>query len=237
MILIPLSLFALPAWLKGEDPVARLSTIFPILIVLLLFVKPLNMPSILRFRGLANLLGGVLPLASLLLPYSYLGGYPWYPFGAGPISWGVPQLILLGCLLTFFSRFGAIVTVAGISAWSSTPFSCPAFGCPYVFGPGYWLAWAGAFVSLLGRSWIVLPKTVEGRKLLGSITFPIGLILAILGSLLLYAGFDTLGPALVLSSALVIAGLVISVAGLNLFFRSESTTIARIRRALQKPLC
>jgi hypothetical protein len=237
VILIPLSVFALPAWVTGRDPVAKLFTLFPVLLVLLLFVKPLNKPSDLRFRSLANLLGGSLPLASLFLPYSFLGGDPWYPLGPGPISWGVPQLILLGCLLTFFSRFGGIVIVAGLSAWSSTPIFCQANGCPpYVLGPGYWLAWAGAIISLLGRSWIALPKSVEGRKLLGSITFPVGLILTILGFPLLYAGFDSFGPNLVLTSVLIVAGFVLSGAGLNLYFRPESTSLSRVRRALQKPL-
>ena len=235
--MIPLFVFALSAWLLGGDPIAKLFTLFPILLIALLFVKPLNTPSVLRFQGLANLLGGSLPLASLFLPYSFLGGYPWYPLGSGPVSWGVPQLILVGCILTLFSRFGSIVTVAGLSAWSSTPLFCTANGCPpYVFGPGYWLAWAGAIVSLLGRSWIALPKSVESRKLLGSITFPVGLILAIMGVLLLYAGFDQFGPALVLGSVLVVAGFTLSGAGLNLYFRLESTALSRIRRVLQKPL-
>jgi len=237
VILIPLSVLALSAWLAGGDPIAKLFTLFPLLLISLLFVKPLNKPSVLRFRGLANLLGGSLPLGSLFLPYSFLGGYPWYPLGPGPVSWGVPQLILLGCLLTFFSRFGVIVTIAGLAAWSSTPIFCGANGCPpYVFGPGYWLALAGAVVSLLGRSWIALPKSFESKKLLGSITFPVALILAILGVLLLYAGFDNFGLALVLSSVLIVAGFLLSGAGLSLFFRLESTTISRIRKALQKPL-
>jgi len=233
----PFFVFAFPAWLIGRDPIAKLFTLFPLLLVSLLFVKPLNKPSVVRFRGLANLSGGSLPLGSLFLPYSFLGGYPWFPLGPGPVSWGVPQLILLGCVLTFFSRFGAIVTVAGLADWSSTPIFCGANGCPpYVFGPGYWLAWAGAIVSLLGRSWIALPKSVEGRKFLGSITFPVGLILAIMGVLFLYAGFDQFGPALVISSVLVVAGLILVGAGLNLYFRLESTTLSRIRRALQKPV-
>lgn len=237
MILLPFLVLAFPAWLIGRDPVAKLFTLFPLLLVSLLFFKPLNKPSVARFRGIANLLGGSLPLGSLFLPYSFLGGYPWFPLGPGPVSWGVPQLILLGCVLTFFSRFGAIATVAGLADWSSTPIFCGANGCPpYVFGSGYWLAWAGVIVSLLGRSWIALPKSVEGRKLLGSITFPVGLVLAILGVLLLSAGFDQFGPALVISSVLIVAGFTLVGAGLNLYFRLESTTLSWIRSALQKPL-
>ena len=58
---------------------AGLFVFFPLLLISLLFVKPLNKPSVMRFRGLANLLGGILPLASLFLPYLFLGDYPWYP--------------------------------------------------------------------------------------------------------------------------------------------------------------
>ena len=233
VILIPLFVLVVPVWITGEG----LFLLFPVLLVSLLFVRPLNKPRVLRFRSLANLLGGSLPLASLFLPYSFLGGEAWYPLGPGPISWGVPQLILLGCVLTFFSRFGGIVTLAGLLDWSSTPIFCGATGCPsYVFGPGYWLAWSGVIVSLLGRSWIALPKSDEGRKLLGSVTFPVGLVFAVLGVLLLYAGFDNFGPALVLSSVLIVAGFLLSRAGLSLYFKLESTTLSRIRKALQKPL-
>ena len=237
VVLIPLSAFALPAWLIGRDPIAKVFTLFPILLVSLLFVKPLNRPRVLRFRGLANLLGSSLPIASLFLPYSFLGSYPWYPLDPGSISRGVPQLIVVGCILTLFSRFGALVIVAGLSSWSSTPFSCPAFGCPPItWGPGYWLGWAGAIVSLLGRSWIILPKSLEGRKLLGSIMFPVGLVIAIFGVLLPYAEFNNSGSALILFPIFIISGFLLSGAGLNLFFRLESTSMSRIRRVLQKPV-
>ena len=237
VVLIPLSVLALSAWLIGSDPIAKLFTLFPLLLVSLLFVGPLNRPHVLRLRSIANVLGGSLPLASLFLPYSFLGGYPWYPLGPGPISWGVPQLILFGCLLTFFSRFGAVVTVGGLSAWSSTPIFCGLGGCPpYILGPGYWLAWAGVIVSLLGRSWIPLSKSVEGRKLLGSIMFPVGLVIAIFGVLLPYAEFNNPSSALILFPIFVISGFLLSGAGLNLFFRLESTSMSRIRRMLQKPV-
>jgi len=68
---------------------AGLFVLFPLLLVSLLFIKPLNKPSVMRFRGLANLLGGILPLASLFLPYLFL----WGLFMVSPqllrgISWG-----------------------------------------------------------------------------------------------------------------------------------------------------
>src|SRR5207245_4522691 len=97
---------------------AGLFVLFPLLLVLLLFVKPLNKPSVMRFRGRANLFGGILPLASLFLPYLFLGDYPWYPLDSYSVSQGVPQLIVVGSSLTLFSRCGVLVTVDGVWAGS-----------------------------------------------------------------------------------------------------------------------
>jgi hypothetical protein len=224
--------------------------ILPLLLVLVVFVKPSNEPSILRFRGIANLVGGGLPLLSLFFPYRFYGGYwPWYPLDPGPVSEGIPQLILLGCLMTFFSRFGVIVTVAGLDIWSSTPILCPLPGCPpIVVGPGFWLAWAGVIVSLIGRSWIVFPRNLLRQKFLGLIMLPAGLIVAVLGGVLLPYSWSTdkfgmvldLGPFFIpryiLSPTFEAIGLLFSGAGLILFLGLGSTTASQIQRALQKPI-
>ena len=238
VILVPLFVLALPIWLTGGDPAAKLFTLFPVLVVSLLFVSPLNRPRVLRFRGLANLLGAGLPIASLFLPYSFRGSYPQYPLGPWAVSQGVPHLILVGSLLTLFFRFGSTVTFAGLLDASSTPtYFCAANGCPpFAFGPGYWVAWAGAIVSLLGRSWILIPKGVEGRTFLGAILFPLGPIVAILGGVFTSAWFNNSGRSFLLFPIFIVTGFFLSGAGLNLFFRSESTTMSRISRALQKPL-
>jgi len=235
-VLIPLFLLVVLVWLSGRDPMAGLFVFFPLLLVSLLFVKPLNKPSVMRFRGLANLLGGILPLASLFLPYLFLGDYPWYPLNSYEVTQGVPQQIVVGSILTLFSRFGVLVTVAGLWDGSSVVIPCPLFGCHFTLGPGYWLGLTGATLSLLGRSWIVLPKSVEGRKVLGSIMFPAGVILAILGVLLPYVLFNEFGPTVVLSPVFIFTGFLLSGVGLSLLFRPESTTISRIRRTLQKPI-
>ena len=113
---------------------------------------------------------------------------------------------------------------------------CPAFGCHFTLGPGYWLGLTGATLSLLGRSWIVLPKSAGGRKVLGSIMFPAGVILAILGVMLPYNLLNEFGPTVVRSPVFIFTGFLLSGVGLNLLFRLESTNTSRIRRALQKPL-
>ena len=216
-IAVAVSFFVLdaPLSLASSDFLGRLLLLFFLLLVSLLLVEHLNKPSVLRVRSLANLLGGCLPIASLFLPYSFLGSDPWYALGPWASSLWVPQLIVLGCLLTLFSRFGAVVTVAGLSVWH-TPMFCSANGCPpYTMGPGYWLAWTGAIVSLFGRSWIALPRSVEGRKLLGSIMFPVGIMLTIFGALLPYPWYDNYGPVF-LFPLFMATGSLLSGAGLNL---------------------
>jgi len=236
-IAISFSILGAPLWLASGDFRGQLFLLYFLLLVSFVFVGPLNKPSVLRFRSLANLLGGILPLASLFLPYAYSGSEPWYLLGPSAVSQGAPQVIIVGSILTLFSSFGMLVTIAGV--WNGTyiPTFCPAFGCPpLTLGPGYWLGWAGATLSLLGRSWIPLPKSVEGRKIAGSILFPVGLVVAILGGLFTSASNNDFGQIPLLDLVFAIMGFLLSAVGLGLFFRLESTTISRIRRALQKPL-
>ena len=236
-IAISFSVLDAPLWLASGDFRGPLFLLFFLLLVLFVFVGPLNKPSVLRFRNLANLLGGILPLASLFLPYAYLGGDPWYLLGPSAVSHGEPQVIIVGSILTFFSSFGMLVTIAGVWNGTYVPILCSAFGCPpLTLGPGYWLGWAGATLSLLGRSWIPLPKSVEGRKIAGSILFPVGLVVAILGGLFTSTSYNDFGQIPLLVLVFTTMGFLLSGVGLGLFFRLESTTISRIRRALQKPL-
>jgi hypothetical protein len=236
-IAISFSVLDAPLWLAGGDFRGRLFLLYSLLLVSFIFVGPLNKPRLLRFRSLANLLGGILPLASLFLPYAYLGSEPWYLLGPSAVSHGEPHVIIVGSILTFFSSFGMLVTIAGVWNGTYVPTFCPAFACPpLTLGPGYWLGWAGATVSLLGRSWIPLPKSVEGRKIAGSILFPVGLIIAILGGLFASSSFNNLGQTSLLVPVFTIMGFLLTGVGLGLFFRLESTTLARIRRALQKPV-
>jgi len=237
VVAISFSILDAPLWLPGGDFRGRLFLLYFLLLVSFVFVGPLNKPRVLRFRSFANLLGGILPLASLFLPYAYLGSDPWYLLGPSAVSQGSPLVIIVGSILTFFSGFGMLITIAGV--WNGTYIRifCPAFGCPpLTLGPGYWLGWTGATISLLGRSWMPPPKSVEGRKLVGSILFPAGIIVAIFGSLFMSTWFYNFGLASLLGTVFILPGFLISGAGLILFFRLESPTMSRIRRALQKPL-
>lgn len=207
-----------------------------LLLVLFPFVGPLNRPRVLRFRSIANLLGGVLPLASLFLPYVYFGNGPWYLLGSAAISAGT-QSIIIGSILTFFSGFGMLVTIPGVWTAIFVQFFCAASGCPPItFGPGYWLGWAGATVSLLGRSWMPLPKSAENRKLVGATVFSGGVMVTIFAVLFTSSWFSYLGGSFLLGTLFIASGFLIAGIGLIMFLGLQSTTLARIRRALQKPL-
>jgi len=223
----------------GRTPVAISFTIFPLLLLWTFFVTPLNKPRVVQLRPIANAVGGILPIASLFLPYSYLGDTPWYPFGPGGISQGVPQLIIVGSILTFLSNFGSLVVLGGLAEWSTQIFFGPACFNPCfspVLAVGYWLAWCGSMLSLLGKSWTVLPITREGQKLLGLIMFPTGLISIILGFVLATSYAVEFGPIYSLVFVLNPLGFLLMGAGLSLFFGLNSTTLARFRKALQKPV-
>ncbi len=146
-------------------------------------------------------------------------------------------MIIVGSILTFFSGFGMLVTIAGVWNGSYIRIFCPAFGCPpLTLGPGYWLGWTGATISLIGHSWMPLPKSVEGRKLVGSILFPAGVVAVVIGSLLAASSFSNYSPLFLLSIIEVVSGFLLSGTALYLYFRSDSTPPSRISRALEKPV-
>jgi len=236
-VAVSFSILYTPLLIAGGNFREQLFFVYFLILVSFPFVRPFNRPRVLRFRSIANLLGGVLPLASLFLPYAYLGNTPVYLLGSSAISQGTPQVITIGSLLTFFSGFGMLVTVPGV--WNGTYIQifCPAFGCPpLTFGPGYWLGWAGATVSLLGRSWMPLPKSAENQKLVGATLFSAGVIVAIFASLFTSYWFYYFGESFLLGTVFFASGFLLSGVGLIMFLGLRSTTLARIRRALQKPL-
>ena len=223
-------------WTSSGDFRGQFFLVCFLLLVLFPFVGPLNGPRVLRFRSIANLLGGVLPLASLFLPYAYFGSDPWYLLGSGTIFSGT-QAIIIGSILTLFSGFGTLVTIPGVWTAAFIQFFCTASGCPpLTFGPGYWLGWAGATVSLLGRSWMPLPKSAENQKLVGATVFSAGVIVTIFAVLFTSSWFNYFGESFLLGTVFIASGFLIGGVGLIMFLGLKSTTLARIRRALQKPL-
>ena len=236
MVAVSFSFLDALFWTSSGDFRGQFFLVCFLLLVLFPFVGPLNSRRVLRFRGIANVLGGVVPLASVLLPYAYRGNGPWYLFGSGVISPGT-QAIIIGSIVTLFSGFGMLVTIPGVWTATFTQFFCTASGCPPItFGPGYWLGWAGATVSLVGRSWMPLPNSAENRKLVGATVFSGGVIVAILAVLFTSSWFNYLGESFLLGTVFIASGFLIGGVGLIMFLGLQSTTLGRIRRALQKPL-
>lgn len=163
--LTPLSPFIPFLWIDFGSPAIKLTIIYGVGLLAVSFCatrlskqhrgKDLSIVS-----NMSNLMGGGFTLVSLALPYSII-------YGAFPqlIAWqlanaeiGVTvQLIIAGGVITLFSRYGTILTVAGLFRFTFTPFLYDRtliLGSPYfALGGGFWLAWAGTVISLAGRSW------------------------------------------------------------------------------------
>jgi len=83
---------------------------------------------------------------------------------------------------------------------------------------------------------MLLPKSAENQKLVGATLFSAGVIVAILAGLSTSTWLYSFGRSFLLGTVFIASGFLLSGAGLILFLGLQSTTLARIRRALQKPL-
>lgn len=113
-------------------------------------------------RQLFNIIGGILTLTSTVLPWRMLNEIPHSVFEVWSLGIGlaliVPFLVLFGGGFSVFSRYGGAITVAGAIAYVA---ALPAeFGLGYnstpptsSSGAGFWIVWAGAIISLMGKSW------------------------------------------------------------------------------------
>ena len=170
---------------------------------------------------LSNKVGGALTLASVLFSWLIVGqdqgdsvfGHPYDMLTV------VPWFVIAGGIFSFISRYGGLVTTVGVATYGAFP-PAPRFlhnFIPYSFGPGFWLAWAGTVISLLGVSsnskvWTArLPRPV---KL--SIP-PFGTLLVVFGGLFSYA--ELIGRAsaefLAASMAIVMTGVLVTLVGLT----------------------
>ena len=111
-----------------------------------------------RIGPFLNIAGFMATIGSLAFPWYYIivGNtfFSLFLFGAGLDSWVIGGLVVLGGAVSIISRYGGVLTVAGCLAYAETggPFSLP-LGASTMFAFGYWLAWEGALISLVGRSW------------------------------------------------------------------------------------
>ena len=150
---MPVAGFVLWLWVQGLDIGARITFLYTLL---LLAVSLFDWKGQIRApfnRAAIGWAGGVMMIASIFLPWRGVSlDLESSLLDPGSISWFVPQLIAIGGILSIASRFGGLVTMAGVWDFLSIPIFCPANGCPTVLlGPGFGLALAGIGVSLLGK--------------------------------------------------------------------------------------
>ena len=193
----------------------------------------------LRVQGLFNLAGGVLIEVSLAFPWLLVGSILHSPFDLDMGKWFVPWLISLGGLLAVISRYGGILTLAGVFVYANSHYItfCGAFECQVnsTWGPGFYLALAGATVSLAGRSWNFPVQWMDQRKGIGATLFSTGITALGPGALLTMQGFsgslaveETI-PAI----TLLTSGLLMTAIGLGLFLSWRTPfNIRKIRRLL-----
>jgi len=145
----------------------------------------LKHPLVIFGRRISNLIGGLLTLISLVLPWYFIdnfGPYPSHTYSAfevassNPRAEIVPWLLLFGGTVSILSSVGAVLSIfalllstgSGIFL-NNVPPTCPSTGCILPTGHaeiGYWLAWVGAVISLIGRLWNpppLLGKIFRGR--------------------------------------------------------------------------
>src|SRR5215471_41907 len=148
-----------------------------------------------KIARLANLIGGSLALVSPLLPWIVEDQKVQFLFLTAIGSWVVLAFVLIGGLCSFLSRYGGWITTLGVFTYLTlAPIPRSSFfPAEYSLGPGFWLAWVGGPITLLGLSSnstktqvLSLPRQV--RWLIP----PLGTALAF-GGLFLYAAL--LGPA------------------------------------------
>ena len=169
---------------------------------------------------MSNLTGGSLTLLSVLFPWLILNQNLQFLFLSPAAAWMVFPLVLVGGLVSFRSRYGGLLTTLGVVTYLSLgPF--PRFSGfyppEYIFGPGFWLAWLGAPITLLGLSSNSNTMSLELPRQIKWLIPPIGTLLAVLGSVSLYAELAGHQPVQELVSvlALPITGLLATLVGMT----------------------
>src|SRR5258708_5410458 len=102
--------------------------------------------KLMLIRRLLNLVGGILTLGSIAIPWAVVGGNITVSvFQPNAFVWFVPWMILAGGTTSMVSRYGGLLTIAALVSYSvSPPIYFLSTGGPAitsVFGIGFWLAW------------------------------------------------------------------------------------------------
>jgi hypothetical protein len=140
------------------------------------------------------------------------------------------SLVVTGGIISLLSRYGGLLTMAGVWLFVASPpeqflFVASNVVITYSFETGVWLAWAGATISLLGSSWTLplgLPTSEVNRKKFGMILFPLGVVVTVFGSLIPLTG----------SIILILTGLIVLGISLVLLLPRQSGTLVQILKSL-----
>lgn len=170
--------------------------------------------TITRIKILANFVSSALTLGSIFVPWiSYSPGGTLTLFQAQD-AWLSAALVSSGGIISLLSRYGGLLSMAGLWRFVAGPpvpilFTTSNVTITSSFQTGFWLAWAGATMSLVGSSWILpfgLPKTEADWKNFGLILFPIGVVATVFGFVLPIPGsiILTLGGLIILATCLVL---------------------------------
>ena len=185
-----------------------------------------------RARILVNLASSALTMVSIFLP--------WIRFNTGetlsavqaadPSLWVnaslAVSLVVAGVIISPLSRYGGLLTMAGVWRFVVSPpgrflFVAQGVVITSSFETGLWLAWGGATVSLLGESWTI-PLTFRSeseRRALATGMFPAGVIVIVLG--------------LLFSPILSLLGLILAGTSFTIFLsQGESQRFCRIRKVI-----
>ncbi len=185
-----------------------------------------------RAKRSTNIVSWALIMASTFMP--------WIRYNTGPTLSAIQatdasfapnaslavSLVVTGGIISLLSRYGGLLTMAGVWLFVASPPERFLFVASNVvitssFEIGVWLAWAGATLSLLGSSWTLpfgLLTTEVNRKKIGMILFPLGVVAAVFGTLI----------PLPVSIILILSGLIILGVSLVLLLPRQCRTLAQI---------
>ncbi|HEV2119367.1 MAG TPA: hypothetical protein VGS11_04590 [Candidatus Bathyarchaeia archaeon] len=174
--------------------------------------------AITQIKILANFVSSALTLGSIFVPWiSYSTGGTLTLIQAQD-AWLSAALVSSGGIISLLSRYGGLLSMAGLWRFAAGPpvpllFTASNVTITSSFETGFWLAWVGATTSLVSNSWILpfgLPKTEADWKNFGLILFPIGVVATVFGFVLPIPGsiILTLGGLIILATCLVLLLLV-----------------------------
>jgi hypothetical protein len=173
-----------------------------------------------QIARLSNLVGGSLVLLSTLLPWIIVGPNLQFLFLSSGPAWVALVLVLVGGVVSLRSRYGGLVTTLGLVTYLLFGGTVPRssfYPVEYSFGPGLWLAWLGAPITLLGLSSNSSTLSLELPNPIRWLIPPLGTLLAVLGGVLLYSELIVRAPiqALVSLLALPITGVLAALVGMT----------------------